>query len=731
MTQELRPVSTPLPAGPLATAPIAVMPAEPTDQALHYAWVALRAIQRWWKWALPAGILLAGALAAGVLLRFEVFYRAAAWLQIQETPTHLAYQTHDSPRRFVQNQIELIRSPLVLGPALSNPEVASLPQLQQQKDPVGWLARNLRVANVGDSEIFEVSFDSPDGQGAARLVNAIMESYLAVRNEHDSARNERMLELLEQEKRVRAQEVSRLRENVRELSKQILGKDPFTGAPAGDLIVLSHPLEDVLNKLTTAEVERKMLEVQLEAWNDSLEASVDVPDAIVTSALERHPDIQELKALIALKTRTMERVDETSVHGKNDPAYKRLEREIQRYEQSLARLRTSLRPQVKEEVATEATLRHGDGIDSLQLQIAAKKAAEDAYRQQYQERLKTAGQTGSQSLDLEFARAELAREEKVFELIAQRALALQTETRAPARVTLLKSAEVPKVPLERYPLKKLLMAIAIGLCAPLGIAVLWEHYVRRIDDAEQIGKQSSMHVVGEVARLPQKIGQAGASAHTERDLMLFEESVDSLRTCLLLGDGHADVRVIAIASAISGEGKTSVAAQLAVSIARATRQKTLLIDSDMRSPDAHQVFQIDNSIGLANCLQGDATLDEAVNTEWSEYLHVMPAGRATANPHTLVNNGRLHGLIEEARRKYAYVVIDTPPLLLASESLAVAKEADGTLLCTMRDHSRETQVKSACERLRAVGVRTLGAVLNGIPARRYAAKYGNYAYSRA
>src|SRR5690606_10324560 len=123
------------------------------------------------------------------------------------------------------NQIELIRSPLVLGPALSNPEVASLPQLQQQKDPVGWLARNLRVANVGDSEIFEVSFDSPDGQGAARLVNAIMESYLAVRNEHDSARNERMLELLEQEKRVRAQEVSRLRENVRELSKQILGKD--------------------------------------------------------------------------------------------------------------------------------------------------------------------------------------------------------------------------------------------------------------------------------------------------------------------------------------------------------------------------------------------------------------------------------------------------------------------------------------------------------------------------
>jgi capsular exopolysaccharide synthesis family protein len=231
-----------------------------------------------------------------------------------------------------------------------------------------------------------------------------------------------------------------------------------------------------------------------------------------------------------------------------------------------------------------------------------------------------------------------------------------------------------------------------------------------------------------VARLPLVPGVNNAR-NSEREVSLFEESVDSLRTCLLLGNQGEHVHIIAVASAISGEGKTSVATQLAVSIARATRQPTLIIDADMRSPDVHRIFQMENSGGLASILQSEATLEEALHTEWNDYIHVLPAGRATTNPHTLLNSALFRDLLAECRTKYTHIVIDTPPILLASESLVVAKESDGTLLCTMRDHSRERQVHSACERLRAVGARTLGTVLSGIPSRQYAAKYGNYSYS--
>jgi uncharacterized protein involved in exopolysaccharide biosynthesis len=185
-----------------------------------------RALLRWWTVATPLGLITAAALAAGVWFTFERQYRAAAWIQIQENPTHLAYPTHDNPRRFVQNQIELLRSALVVGPALSDPEVAALRELQAQDDAVSWLGKRLRVANVGESELFEVSYDSADAAGAARLVNAVVDSYLGMRNEHDSVRDQRMLELLEEEKQLRAAEVTRLRENVRELSREILGKDP-------------------------------------------------------------------------------------------------------------------------------------------------------------------------------------------------------------------------------------------------------------------------------------------------------------------------------------------------------------------------------------------------------------------------------------------------------------------------------------------------------------------------
>jgi len=286
--------------------------------------------------------------------------------------------------------------------------------------------------------------------------------------------------------------------------------------------------------------------------------------------------------------------------------------------------------------------------------------------------------------------------------------------------------------LEVVPWKKIVVFSLVAFCAPFGLAVGWERLVRRVSDAEQIEHDVNLSVVGEVARLPvrastlrQGWGRPGAGVH------VYEESIDSLRTSLTLSEPLKDMQVLAVTSATNGEGKTSVAVQLAVSIARASSKPTLLIDGDMRAPDIHRLLGVGLEPGLSEVLAGDVSLDEAIRTEWSDYVHLLPAGKALASPHKLLGNGSLKSLLDKIRDSYRYVVIDTPPVLAAAEALVLAKNADASLICAMRDASRVDQIRRTYDRLLGAEANPVGVVLNGIPARRYAYRYGAYGYTHA
>jgi capsular exopolysaccharide synthesis family protein len=212
-------------------------------------------------------------------------------------------------------------------------------------------------------------------------------------------------------------------------------------------------------------------------------------------------------------------------------------------------------------------------------------------------------------------------------------------------------------------------------------------------------------------------------------VLLFEESIDGLRTYLTLTESLRGLRVLAVTSASSKEGKTSLAAQLAVSIARATGERILLIDGDMRAPDIHKIFDKDLSPGLSEVLRNECPIEEAIETGFSEKMHILTAGRLTGSPHRLLGNDEFPQLLEKLCLIYRYIIVDTPPILPASEALVMARAADAAVLCVRRDYSRMDQVKEAFRRMAGAGIRSAGAVLNGIPIKHYAYKYGNYAYS--
>ncbi len=691
----------------------------------------LRAIRRWWKVATPLALVLAAIAAAALYIRFHPIYAASSWLRIENQQPYVIYNTNES-RGFVNTQVQLMRSPLVLERVVAEPDIARFEDITSRDEPVDWLASNLSVGSRGGSELFVVSFRSSNPQQAAAITNAIVEAYFKIQSQEDAVRTQRVIELLEDEKARRAEIVTRLRENIRALQSDRSETNPFASSVLSDGS-FRHPISELQGHITQTEVEREILQAKLKATEESVDREVEVPASVIEQAVENHPQMRDLRDKRQGYLVRLDEIERTAVRGKEHPAYIATKEMLTANDKAMDELREELREQVVEEEKRRMENARTAEIAKMKARLKSLALTEEIYRTKYFKQLKEVHKSDGQSLDLEFRRTELAREEKVFEMIAARTLKLRTETRAPARVTLLRAATPPKSPSNALNYKKISM-LAMGVfCVPFGLAVLWERIIRRVDDPQQLW-QADLTVVGEIARLPVNATggrtSAAKSKQAARDVSLFEESIDSLRTCLVLSEPQADSRILVISSAVSGEGKTSVAAQLAVSVARSTGETTLLIDADMRSPDIHNVFGIPNEPGLAQVLSRECTVKEAIVTSWSNYVHLLPAGVLKASPHKLLGDGSLKALLAELRKTYRHIIIDTSPILSASESLVLAKAADAALLCAMRDVSRVDQVQKAYERLVNTGARPLGTVLNGVPTGRYAYLYGTYAYAR-
>jgi capsular exopolysaccharide synthesis family protein len=241
-------------------------------------------------------------------------------------------------------------------------------------------------------------------------------------------------------------------------------------------------------------------------------------------------------------------------------------------------------------------------------------------------------------------------------------------------------------------------------------------------------------VLGEVARFPVKRvtgTQHALPAAQQRQLFVYAESIDSLRTNLMLTEnlgGPNQTRVIAICSAASGEGKTSVATSLAMSVAEATKQPTLVLDADLRSPDVGKFLEVPNEPGLTELLCGKASIGQAIHRVGASQAYVLPAGKQHVNPHHILQDSKINELLETLRKNFSTIVIDTPPVLSASESLVYAKAADLVVFCSLADVSRARQVRVAVDRLQSTGANIVGAVLSGVPFSRYVYRYGTYAH---
>lgn len=206
--------------------------------------------------------------------------------------------------------------------------------------------------------------------------------------------------------------------------------------------------------------------------------------------------------------------------------------------------------------------------------------------------------------------------------------------------------------------------------------------------------------------------------HT-RPRLAIAEAYRSLRTALLLSTAE-ELKVVALTSAVGGEGKSTTGTNLAVVMSQLGR-RVLLMDCDLRKPRLHEIFQVSNRFGLVNLLTSGGKAEEVFLRTGVPNLYLLPSGPIPPNPAELLASDRMRDFLAHVRGGFDTVIIDTPPALAVTDATVVGSMADGVLLCLRAGKLPREEARSCRDSLQRAEVRILGTVLN-----RHRAKAGGY-----
>lgn len=297
---------------------------------------------------------------------------------------------------------------------------------------------------------------------------------------------------------------------------------------------------------------------------------------------------------------------------------------------------------------------------------------------------------------------------------------------SPVKVEILKPAVAPEDPaLPQVPLN-IAVGAALGLIVGILLALLFGFSDRRIHSRSDVEALTDRPVLGGI----------GSDPHAKRRPLIVQEDPRSaraeafrtLRTNLQFVGIDGQTRSLVVTSAVSGEGKTTTAANLAVVLAEAG-ESVLLLDADLRAPRVATYLGIEGSVGLTDVLVGRFPVADVVQV-WGprRELHVLPAGRIPPNPSDLLGSTQMADLLDTLTSQYDYVLIDAPPVLPVTDAAVLSRVTSGILLVIGAGRVKENEVQAALDALATVGAIPVGLVVTMLPTRGPdASAYGGYA----
>ena len=687
----------------------------------------LHALRRRWLPALALALVMGVAFAVPVWIFLPRGYEAIVWLRIRASGTLLSEGRSEEYDAYRKTQLQLLRSPVVLNAALRKPGISSLRMITEQDDPQTWLAQTIEPVLQGDSEVMQLKFRGAVAEETAKILNAITSCYLDDIVNKDRQDRLSRRDQLEKKFKENQTELRSRRETFNDLARTLGTRDSQEVSTQRGLLM--DQLSTARQRMVAAEDDLEQLEAEIAIMDfrkgevadarsdnqrDEAEDGADVADQLasedmIEAALSREPEIRALESQIAGLTESILGQAERSARGMNEPAVRRMVGRRQQLLRQIESAKSKLRPQVLGVMGSGGSSTSAGGVYSpreLELRRQTLGRAIEKARGTYDDISKQVIDLGNANADLENRKSEIDQLNRITDQIGMQLEATSLDLTAPPRVTLLEEAVVPG---GNDTVKRLLLALmaagAGGSCGGALIVAL-EYMRNRLGDVEEIPSRIGVRAIGTIPWIG-KSKRGGANEYR------LAESVDSIRTLILQGNREA-ARIIMVTSAGEREAKSSLAANLAASIAR-SGHRTLLIEGSLRNPSVHAALQIDAATpGMAELLRGETTNNEVVQPTAIDGLFAVTAGAVDYDAITALSRQEFPRIIQGFRDSFDHVIIDAGPVLAYADTLIMGRQSDITILSAMRDVSSVPATVAAVDRLRSAGVRVAGCVLSGV-----------------
>ena len=691
------------------------------------------------KWS-ALGLALAIALLTTLIVYvIQPTYRSTATLMLESNKSKVVsieevYSAMSSNREYYQTQAEILKSEELARRIVEKMKLVDHPVMDPRKQkesgfslkklvPAAWLGedealtftpeqlqsivvgrfkRELTIELVRNSQLIKISYESPDKEFAAKAANWVAEGFieadmdarLAMTQKAGAWLTERLSGL-----RKKLEESERALQQFRERERIVDAKGVAQSGASKQLEQLSSGLVEARQK--RAEAEAAYQQVQA-----AQKSKIDVESI---PAVQKNPIYIQLKAA------------ESAAEGRLADAAKKYGPEHPRRQTADAELRAA-RENTKRQIDTITT----SITKEYELVRAQEGAVERALAQSKGDILGM----NRKEYELGVHEREVASNKSLYEMFTSRMKETNVagDLQSPiARVV--DPAVVRDAPYSPKKARIIGIAAVVGLILGLMLALLLEYLDNTIKNAEDVDAKLRQPLLGQLPRLKGKLesGDLQLAFIKDKDPG-FSEEIRSIRTGVLLSSIDSPHKVLLVTSSIPGEGKTSVATNIALALGQV--RKVCLIDADMRRPTVAKVLGVDTtSKGLSNLVSGSDPTSECLHFNKELGIHVIPSGVVPPNPLELLSSIRFAEAMKWLEDSFDIIVIDSPPLQLVSDPLILSQFANSVVYVVKADSTPYQVALGGLDRLREAKAHVLGVVINQIDREKADRYYGYGKYS--
>ena len=712
------------------------------------------------RWTILSILLITFASVLIVTIKEKPVYRANTLLEIEKENPNIPtvqelFQLEDVSDNYLETQYKVLQSDTLARRVIDE---LHLDQVQEFNPPKGeWFWKSthaaaredgsvvdpeteqavlvrfndrLSVEPVRRSRLVQVSFESQDPSVAAKALNALASNYIQENLEGRWDDAQKASEWLSQQLQTFKAKLEKSEDDLQDYAQNngLL----FLETEKGDTEnIVDERLRQLQDELTKAQADRYTKEslYRLVQAGDYSSLPGVVDNKLMQDLTERLADLQREQAALT-PTFTSDYPKVKQIQSQIDDTQRMLNQERKRAAQGI--------------------------VDDYQAAVRREALVRDAFDQQQQQ----ANLVAARAVQYNILKREVDTNKQLYEGLLQRLKEAGVSAGMNAsNIRIVDKAVPPTKPVSPRPVLNLGLALLLGLGCGVGVAFLQEHWdntLKNSDDIERLLRVPALALIPSRDSLNDT--SAGVYGQPHQTLTLpngngkhsplqklsgkawiridgngtqhsaLSEAFRGLRTSVLLSAAGRPPRSLTFVSAEPGEGKTTVASNLAISLAQLGK-RVLLIDGDMRRPCVHKLFDIENhSQGLVTYLTGEQDWRQLVRPTGMANLDCLVCGPVPPNPSELLSSDRMQLLIREAMEQYQFVLVDAPPLLNVADGRILATMVEGAILVVRGGFTPRELAQQAQLHIRDVGAHLIGVVLNDVDVRQNGYYKGYYKY---